>query len=286
MVNTMLNVTLKSVDDGAEFKINEGLCIVGRDSSCDIVLGFGYPSREHAQFIQSGGQLLLKDLGSTNGTFVNNQRIYKATAVRSGDVIKFGAAGFYLHSDHLGDATVIANKSSAPKLDSSFIVMDEQNKDPNETVIQQEYKLPHGWPADDTVTQKMFQSGPNKQYLELIDQRIQNRFVGDDQVYIAALVFNPNNDTPTIYGISLESQQQAMSIGRSHKCMFTINTPSVSEHHADLFYDQGHWILKDHNSTNGIRVDGDLHTDIHLKHGSSVFLGQVEMIFREISWAL
>jgi len=286
MVKAMLSLTLKSVEDGQEFKVNKAICTVGRDSDCDIVLTEGYPSRQHAQIVVQDGSLFLKDLNSTNGTFVNNQRIYRTTMIRSGDVIKFGTSAFYLHFDNPGDETVIAKKSQTSKADHSFIVAGEENTDPNETVIQQEYRLPFGWPADDTITKKLFQEKPNKKRLETIDQRIQKTLPSDEQVYIAALVFNPNDKTPTIFGVSLESQQNILSIGRSHKCTFIINAPSVSEHHADLSFEQGAWVLKDHDSTNGIRVDGELKAEINLKHGSSVLLGQVEVIFREISWAL
>jgi len=286
MVSTRLSLTLKSVDDGTEFKIDKTLCTVGRDSACDIVLNLGYPSRQHAQIIEQDGSLLLKDLNSTNGTFVNNQRIYKSTPIRPGDVIKFGTTAFYLNSDNPGDETVIAKKSPVSKPDHSFIVMNEEKTDPNETVLQQEYRLPYGWPADDTITKKLFQEKPSKKRLDAIDQRIQERLSNDEQVYVAALVFNPNDKNATIFGVSLESQQNILSIGRSHKCTFTVNAPSVSEHHADLSFEQGEWVLKDHDSTNGIRVDRALKTEVNLKHGSSVLLGQVEMIFRDIPWAI
>ena len=98
-------------------------------------------------------------------------------------------------------------------------------------------------------------------------------------------MFNPHAEVPTIFGLSLDSQQHTLSIGRSSECNFKINAPSVSEHHAELSFEQGGWVLKDHDSTNGIRADRALKTEVNLKHGSSVLLGQVEMVFREISWA-
>jgi len=286
MVNAPLSFSLKSVEDGTEIKVNKTVCTVGRDSDCDIVLSQGYPSRQHAQIFEQGGSLFIKDLNSTNGTFVNGQRAYNAMMIRSGDVIKFGAAAFYLNFENPGEETVITKKPSISKPDHSFIVMDEEKTDPNETVIQQEYRLPFGWPADDTITKKLFQEKPSKKRLDKIDQQIQRSLSGDGLVYTAALIFNPNDKTPIVFGISLESQHKTLSIGRSHKCDFTINSLSVSEHHANLSFEQGEWILKDRNSTNGIHVERELKTEIRLKHGSSVLLGQVEMIFREIPWAL
>ncbi len=64
--------------------------LVGRDRSCGIVLAHPAVSRRHARFVHSGAQLVLEDLKSANGTFVNNNRIDRAN-VNSGDVIRFGA---------------------------------------------------------------------------------------------------------------------------------------------------------------------------------------------------
>jgi serine/threonine-protein kinase len=64
--------------------------LVGRDRSCGIVLAHPAVSRRHARFLLAGGQLVLEDLKSANGTFVNNNRIERAS-VGNGDVIRFGA---------------------------------------------------------------------------------------------------------------------------------------------------------------------------------------------------
>jgi serine/threonine-protein kinase len=64
--------------------------MVGRDRSCTIVLAHPAVSRRHAKITISGGEFLLEDLKSANGTFVNNARIEK-TSVKPGDVVRFGA---------------------------------------------------------------------------------------------------------------------------------------------------------------------------------------------------
>jgi len=64
--------------------------VVGRDRSCGIVLAHPAVSRRHARFLLSGSQLVLEDMKSANGTFVNNNRIERAS-VNNGDVIRFGA---------------------------------------------------------------------------------------------------------------------------------------------------------------------------------------------------
>jgi len=286
MVETKLGFRLKNTDNGQEFRIDKAASSIGRDSDCDIVLDQGYPSRIHAQIIFKNNTLYVDDLHSTNGTFVNNQKIYKATRIVPGDLIKFSTVEFSLLPSSFGNETIISKKSTSSSVDTSFIVQDAIKVDPNSTGVLQSYPLPFGWPVDDTMSKKLFQNEPDKKYLDKIDQQIQSVLSGDDIVYIAALVFNPKEESPSIFGLSLESQQNKLSIGRSDRCSITIKAPSVSEHHANLLFKQNKWVLTDHNSTNGLRSQGNLVTELTLEHGSTVSLGQIEMTYRNIPWAL
>ena len=62
---------------------------IGKDPSCSIVLQDGFMSSRHAEIKAEGGIWVLKDLGSTNGTFVNDQRVDKQELVDN-DMIMFG----------------------------------------------------------------------------------------------------------------------------------------------------------------------------------------------------
>lgn len=66
--------------------------LVGRDPNNPIAILRSEVSRNHAQFYEMGGQMMLKDLGSTNGTFVNHQRLTDSPiSLRHGDVIHFAS---------------------------------------------------------------------------------------------------------------------------------------------------------------------------------------------------
>lgn len=67
-----------------------GPVIVGRNPGCDIVIGAGYVSGRHARFTLMGQNLFVEDLGSTNGTTVNGQRIFEPVALRDKDVVTIG----------------------------------------------------------------------------------------------------------------------------------------------------------------------------------------------------
>ncbi|HMQ35131.1 MAG TPA: FHA domain-containing protein, partial [Chloroflexaceae bacterium] len=69
---------------------NDPQITIGR-AGCDVVLDNPQVSRFHAQIDQAAGGATLRDAGSTNGTFVNGQRVSGAHQLRPGDVIQIGA---------------------------------------------------------------------------------------------------------------------------------------------------------------------------------------------------
>ena len=66
---------------------------VGRDPASDIVISGQHVSRRHAQFLLRGNELWIKDLGSSNGTYVNTQKVMERP-LHVGDEIKFDAVIF------------------------------------------------------------------------------------------------------------------------------------------------------------------------------------------------
>ena len=64
--------------------------IIGREAPADILLNHPSVSRQHAEVLFSGGGIMLRDLNSNNGTFVNGRRITDWTEVTDRDQIRFG----------------------------------------------------------------------------------------------------------------------------------------------------------------------------------------------------
>src|SRR5690606_34521176 len=73
---------------GGEFPLVEGKeLFVGRSSELDMVLVEEMVSRKHARMVLRGSRLELEDLGSTNGTFVNGEKIDKTTVGRGDRIL-------------------------------------------------------------------------------------------------------------------------------------------------------------------------------------------------------
>lgn len=75
-------------------RITELPCTIGRSGECDIRLGLDRISRRHVRLTTDGDGYVIEDLGSTNGTFVNETRIHTPTRLVPGDVIHIADYAF------------------------------------------------------------------------------------------------------------------------------------------------------------------------------------------------
>jgi len=63
---------------------------IGRAAGCQIPLDDSYASQLHARLFRRNGDLLVEDLGSTNGTFLNRKKVDAAVPIRKGDRLQVG----------------------------------------------------------------------------------------------------------------------------------------------------------------------------------------------------
>jgi predicted component of type VI protein secretion system len=75
---------------GVVIDLTKEVSMMGRDVTNDIVLGDAEVSRQHSRITRTPAGYVLEDLGSTNGTFVNGERLAAARVLNAGDLIGVG----------------------------------------------------------------------------------------------------------------------------------------------------------------------------------------------------
>lgn len=75
-----------------------GTVTLGRSSECDVCIPIDEISRHHARLKVVPDGVLVEDLGSSNGTFVNNQRLHQPTRLMPGDELRLDTVRFLLMS--------------------------------------------------------------------------------------------------------------------------------------------------------------------------------------------
>jgi two-component system cell cycle response regulator len=86
-------VVIYGLELGRKFNLESPNVIIGRSSKSEIQIDQESVSRNHAKIINTGKSIILRDLGSTNGTYVNDQLIDEYV-LRDGDFIKIGRTIF------------------------------------------------------------------------------------------------------------------------------------------------------------------------------------------------
>jgi diguanylate cyclase (GGDEF)-like protein len=79
---------------GKKYTLDDGELTIGREDSNHIVVDLDNVSRRHARIRVQGSRVLVEDLGSTNGTYLNDEELAQATPLRSGDLVKVGSSIF------------------------------------------------------------------------------------------------------------------------------------------------------------------------------------------------
>ncbi|HEY7157248.1 MAG TPA: FHA domain-containing protein [Gemmataceae bacterium] len=93
-----MRAQLLPLDGGAPIEINKDLMVVGRNQECDVRLDHKSVSKMHCVLVKTDGLLLLRDLGSTNGTRVNGTRVRRAALLPNDQV----GIAHYKFRVHLG----------------------------------------------------------------------------------------------------------------------------------------------------------------------------------------
>ena len=112
-----MNYVLQIVRGRSEtttLKLMDGVNSIGRHDDCLIRIRSAQVSRRHCELFEDKGKLMVKDLGSSNGTFVNGKRVLGQQPLKAGDVLSIGGVTLRVDLAAAGSPAPTAGKP-APK---------------------------------------------------------------------------------------------------------------------------------------------------------------------------
>lgn len=263
----MARFVLFDITNSIRHDLNDGSTVIGRGADCDIRILSSSVSRKHGALELSGDTLKYSDLGSSNGSFVNDVPVKAPVQLAPGDRLLLGDFQFAVE----GEAPS-ASPAAAPDDDATQIGAPAGGND-----------VPAAWSES---------AG-----LENASGTQLGSFSGQSQSSAASAYKAGQLDLPPpgnearvvvingaragqVQALPLEAARQTWKIGRDGATTdITIDDPSVSGQHAQLVAEEGRWKIVNWMSTNGTFVNGRKGLSTFLGHGDVIRLGDVEMAF-------
>ena len=204
--------------------LNSETVLLGRDPASILPLNFATVSRRHAEIRRSNGQFMLADLGSYNGTFVNDKGINEPTLLFDNDRIQLGIGGPTIR--------VIDPANPAP-LEKS----DAGNRESSES-HDQSLSIPDGVSNRDLAN-----------VVETLVATPSARAGSHPDP-----VLEPSQTQPFLQWAFTEKPY--ISIGRGPDNDIRLDSLQISVNHARFIKDQDSILVEDKGSTNGVHING------------------------------
>jgi predicted component of type VI protein secretion system len=110
-----LLVVMRGRSKASAHRLAPGVTVVGRQEGCQLQVKSSQVSRRHCELTEKDGKLLVKDLGSSNGTFVNGQKVEGTRALEPGDTLTLGNVTFRIERSDVAGAARKAEETAVPE---------------------------------------------------------------------------------------------------------------------------------------------------------------------------
>jgi pSer/pThr/pTyr-binding forkhead associated (FHA) protein len=128
-----MRVRLVPLDDGPNIELVKDITLIGRDQECDIRFDTKSVSKIHCVLVRTDGLVIVRDLGSTNGTRVNGKRVRRGALLPNDHIaiatyryqLKFGDGPDPADDRSLTNTPQDANRDSVDDADDTPKVHDE-----------------------------------------------------------------------------------------------------------------------------------------------------------------
>jgi pSer/pThr/pTyr-binding forkhead associated (FHA) protein len=107
-------IVLAGAKDGTQIPLKKDKFVIGRASECTLRAGSDAISRRHCSIVRTDGIWIASDMGSRNGTYINDQKIEAPTALAVGDILRVGPLKFRVEEYVKRGSDVKVAKPAAP----------------------------------------------------------------------------------------------------------------------------------------------------------------------------
>ena len=264
---------LVSLTDGREYVITGASLVFGREAGCDVVVPGKDVSRRHAEIVQTPKGYLIVD-SSTNGTFVNEERVEGQRILARADVIRLGDEQFRFYAD-VAAATAASPPPPPPPPGAAASPPQAAPPAPPPGAPQVGGPGPAAPPPGATDRLRHTVHG-----LEAFVPASPRSAAGGP---LASFLVRSGG----LNGQRLSVKTPVANIGRADYNDLVVPDPSISTSHAKLQRREGVWVLVDLDSTNGTFVDGErVKGEAPLAPGATVRFGDVQLVFEPTDDAL
>lgn len=212
----------------------EGAVLIGRDPACNLRFPADMTiiSRRHAQVIREGNQFKLID-SSSNGTFVNGKRV-KEAYLRNGDVLEFAEGG-----------PKVSFLSEMKEVQAVAAVTPPPPPTPKQEIRVE--------PPIQPVREPVQAPAPQEIPKPVQPEVVQPRYEPPQEVFVQKV----NAPLVIQYGPTLRSYRELpVVIGKGLKCDFVLDHPAIFEQHAQIFFAQDQYWIKDLTGQQPLRING------------------------------
>lgn len=234
-----------------EFELKAETIRIGRSPGSDVCISDKSVSKFHATCVLVGGRYMIRDEGSSNGTFVNGIRV-KESPIKPGDCLRFGNV----------QARVIATEVDEDRTEIRISIAGD---DSDRTILD----------IEGASQRRQKASGSDTDRLEAIREAMKKQDkLGEmtEEAPILRIVRGGRGE----YRISSASA----TIGSKEDNFISVKAEGVSRHHAEIFQRDGVWYIKDLGSRNGTYVNGQkIAGEKTLGGNESIHIGELELRF-------
>jgi pSer/pThr/pTyr-binding forkhead associated (FHA) protein len=261
--------------DGQELPIANSISI-GRSPDNDLVLTEGHPSRQHAKLYLQGNEPWLEDLGSANGTFVNDERIEAPRPLQPGDQLRFDVARWTLQTRLADDQATMLR----PPDGQATVVRPPQPAATPTPPPTPEHKSPTPAAVAPAAAPRSWQQEDDGQGTRpLSPEELAEIRAGMSSASIESSdrpLLHVRSGTRSGETIELEGDNREWRIGSDDGADLCFRDENVSAEQAVLSVTNGRWKLADQFSKNRTFVNGQQANVSYLNSGDSIAFGAVQ----------